>query len=81
MNRVKDKVIVVTGAASGLGLADTRVLTREGARVVMTDIDPEAGQAQADDLGATFFPQDVSDETSWESVMSEIHKRFGRLDG
>ena len=45
---------MVTGAASGLGLADTRVLTREGARVVMTDIDREAGQAHADDLGATF---------------------------
>lgn len=81
MNRVKDKVIVVTGAASGLGLEDTRVLTREGARVVMTDIDPEAGQAHADDIGATFMPQDVSDESSWESVMCEVDKRFGRLDG
>ena len=81
MNRVKDKVIVVTGAASGLGLADTRVLIREGARVVMTDIDREAGQAHADDLGATFFPQDVSDESSWESVMSEVDEKFGRLDG
>ena len=39
MDRVKDKVIVITGAASGLGLADSRVLAREGAQVVMTDID------------------------------------------
>ena len=81
MNRVKDKVIVVTGAASGLGLADTRILTREGARVVMTDIDPEAGQAHADDIGATFITHDVSDESSWEHVMSEVDKTFGRLDG
>jgi len=45
--RVKDKGIVTTGAASGLGLADSRVLAREGAQVVMTDIDPDAGQAHA----------------------------------
>ena len=51
MDRVKDKVIVITGAASGLGLADSRVLAREGAQVVMTDIDPEAGQAHANEVG------------------------------
>jgi len=81
MDRVKDKVIVITGAASGLGLADSRVLAHEGAQVVMTDIDPEAGQAHANDIGAHFIAQDVSEEASWQKVMSEVESRFGRLDG
>ena len=55
MDRVKDKVIVITGAASGLGLADSRVLAREGAQVVMTDIDPDAGQTHANEIGAHFI--------------------------
>ena len=56
MDRVKDKVIVITGAASGLGLADATVLTREGAQVIMTDIDPEAGQAHADESWRHLHP-------------------------
>ena len=81
MNRVKDKVIIVTGAASGLGLADARMLTAQGARVVMTDIDAEAGHAHANDIGATFFAQDVSDEASWQALMSAVEDQYGRLDG
>ena len=81
MDRVKDKVIVITGAASGLGLADSRVLAREGAQVVMTDIDPEAGQTHANEIGAHFIAQDVSEEASWQKVMREVESHFGRLDG
>jgi 3(or 17)beta-hydroxysteroid dehydrogenase len=81
MDRVKDKVIVITGAASGLGLADSRVLAREGAQVVMTDIDAESGQALAGEIGAHFITQDVSEEASWQHVMSEVESRLGRLDG
>ena len=69
MDRVKDKVIVITGAASGLGLADARALVSQGAKVVMTDIDAEAGQSHASDIGATFFTQDVSNEASWDELM------------
>jgi 3(or 17)beta-hydroxysteroid dehydrogenase len=81
MDRVKDKVIVITGAASGLGLADSRVLAGEGAQVVMTDIDPESGQAHANEIGAHFITQDVSEEVSWQKVMGEVESHFGRLDG
>jgi 3(or 17)beta-hydroxysteroid dehydrogenase len=81
MDRVKDKVIIVTGAASGLGLADANVLAREGAKVIMTDIDPEAGQTHAAAIGAHFITQDVSEEASWAQVMDEVDKSFGRLDG
>jgi 3(or 17)beta-hydroxysteroid dehydrogenase len=81
MDRVKDKVVIVTGAASGLGLADARALIAEGARVIMTDIDGEKGNHLATEIGATFFPQDVSDESSWDRLMNEVEKKFSRLDG
>ena len=81
MDRVKDKVIVITGAASGLGLADARALVSQGAEVVMTDIDTAAGQSHASDIGATFFTQDVSNEASWGELMGQVEQQFGRLDG
>ena len=43
MGRLENKVIVVTGAATGLGLADARALIAEGARVIITDIDVDKG--------------------------------------
>ena len=81
MSRVKDKVIIVTGAASGLGLADAKVLVREGAKVIMTDINAEAGADLAREIGATFIAQDVSQEASWSAVMTQVERDFGRLDG
>ena len=65
MGRVDNKVIVVTGAASGLGEADARLLASEGAKVIMTDINEEAGERIAEEIGATFVAQDVSEETGW----------------
>ena len=81
MSRVKNKVIIVTGAASGLGLADAKVLVREGAKVIMTDINAEAGADLANEIGATFIAQDVSQEASWSAVMTQVERDFGRLDG
>ncbi len=81
MSRVKDKVIIVTGAASGLGLADAKVLVREGAKVIMTDINAEAGADHASEIGATFIAQDVGQEASWAAVMAQVEGDFGRLDG
>ena len=75
------KVILVTGAASGLGYADARMLSNLGCRVVMTDIDAERGQALAAELDASFMVQDVADEQRWSQVMTEIDQRHGRLDG
>ena len=81
MERLKNKVIVVTGAATGLGLADARALVAEGARVIMTDIDVDKGAEEARDLDATFFAQDVSKESSWLELMTLVRDKFGRLDG
>ena len=81
MTGVKDKVVLITGAASGLGLADAQVLTEQGARVVMTDIDAERGGDLATQIGAMFLPQDVADEARWVEVMEVVQAEYGRLDG
>ena len=80
MGRVEGKVAIVTGAASGLGEADARLLAREGAQVVMTDINASAGQRVADEIGAVFIEQDVSVEESWPALVSEVMERHGQLD-
>ena len=81
MTGVKDEVVLITGAASGLGLADAQVLTEQGARVVMTDIDAERGGDLAAQIGAMFLPQDVADEARWAEVMEVVQAEYGRLDG
>jgi 3(or 17)beta-hydroxysteroid dehydrogenase len=80
MSRVQNKVVIVTGAASGLGEADARLLAAEGAQVVMTDINTDSGQTIAAEIGATFIEQDVSDETSWQPLMTFVEKEYGKLD-
>ena len=77
--RVAGKVALVTGGAKGLGEADARALAAEGAQVVLTDVDLAAGQAVADDIGAVFKPQDVTDEARWQAIIGEIRSDFGAL--
>ena len=81
MSGVEDKVVLVTGAASGLGWADAQLLSERGAQVVMTDIDEDRGAELAAQIGATFLPQDVADEARWGEIMSAISAQYGRLDG
>jgi len=78
--RVSGKVAIVTGAASGLGAADARRLAEEGARVVLTDINEEAGRAIATTIGGQFVRQDVSDEDSWPQLIALVMSDYGRLD-
>jgi 3(or 17)beta-hydroxysteroid dehydrogenase len=85
MGRVSGKIALVTGAASGLGRADAAALVREGARVVITDINENAGRALERELNATragsalFLQQDVSNEARWIEIFSEIRTRLGAL--
>jgi|TARA_B110000503_G_scaffold35011_1_gene57266 3(or 17)beta-hydroxysteroid dehydrogenase len=81
MGRVENKVVIITGAASGLGAADARMLRREGAKLVLTDINVPAGEALAQEIGAAFFTQDVSKEDSWQALMDFTLATYGRLDG
>jgi NAD(P)-dependent dehydrogenase (short-subunit alcohol dehydrogenase family) len=82
MGRLNDKVALVTGAARGIGEAIARAYVREGARVWLTDIEVDAGQARAADIGerATFSRLDVREEQDWLRVTSEMLANFGRLD-
>lgn len=81
MSKLQGRIAMVTGAAAGIGLATATLLTREGATVVLTDIDVEGGAAAAATLsGALFLAHDVASEASWQAVMAEVTARFGRLD-
>ncbi|MBV2132488.1 SDR family oxidoreductase [Pseudomonas sp. MAP12] len=81
MGRVAGKVVLITGAASGLGAADARLLAQEGARVVLTDVNEELGREVASSIpGALFLKHDVRDELRWKEVIAETLAHFGRLD-
>jgi len=80
MGRVSGKVALVTGAASGLGRADAVALAREGAKLVLTDLDDAAGSALAEEIGGIYVHHDVTDDAAWPSVVETAEKRFGRLD-
>jgi 3(or 17)beta-hydroxysteroid dehydrogenase len=78
-------VALVTGAASGLGRADAVRLAEEGARVVISDLNTEAGAALEAEINASFpgsahfMHQDVASETRWQEVFAEVRARFGGL--
>lgn len=83
--RVAGKVAIVTGAASGIGAAIAERLGEEGARVVVADIDVEAGEALAAKLGegevqAVFERLDVTSEADWQRVVHDTFGGFGGLD-
>ena len=81
MGRVTGKVAIITGGASGLGLASARRLAEEGARVVLADINLERGHAVADQIpGARFEHLDVTREANWIVLIDKVIADFGRLD-
>lgn len=79
MNRVRDKIAIVTGGSAGLGEAIVSCLVKEGATVTITDIQENAGQALADDLGCDFLLQDVTDEIQWEALVKKVEAKHGGL--
>ena len=82
MARVDGKVAIVTGGASGMGAADAEVLSREGASVVVADLNEADGRAVAERVGgdAVFMKLDVTDEANWQQVIASTVEKFGRLD-
>lgn len=79
MGRVKDKIAIVTGGASGLGAAIVRRLISEGANVTITDVRSDHGRALGQELGCEFLEQDVTAEKQWEAVVGHVEKRHGAL--
>ncbi|MBO3274316.1 glucose 1-dehydrogenase [Pseudomonas schmalbachii] len=85
MKRLNDKTCLVTGAASGIGLAIAETFLREGAKVLLTDIDSARGESEAqrlrdEGLDAWFACHDVTDEAAWKQVLQGLQERWGRLD-
>lgn len=82
MGRVDGKVALITGGGSGLGAADCELLAREGASVIVSDVNLDAARAVADRIGGTAVAlvHDVASEEAWVSVIGDIGRRFGRLD-
>ncbi|HEX7710730.1 MAG TPA: SDR family oxidoreductase [Sphingomonadaceae bacterium] len=80
MARFDGKIALVTGAAGGLGGATARRLAGEGAKVVLTDVATEAGEALADEIGGEFLKHDVSDESRWKEVTEAALRHGGRID-
>jgi len=78
--RLRDRVVVVTGAGSGIGLASAHRLAEEGARVVAVDIDEGAGAAVARDLDGLFVRADVADEDDVVRAFRTAHETFGTID-
>lgn len=82
MGRLAGKVAIITGAAKGLGEADARMFVREGARVILTDVDRENGERVAAELGAMaeFRYLDVRHDAEWKALVDDVVARHGKLD-
>ena len=78
--QIKDKVFIVTGGASGLGEGTARMLAREGATVVIADMQVEKGEAVAKDIGGVFVKCDVSSEADGQAVVDKATS-LGKLAG
>jgi NAD(P)-dependent dehydrogenase (short-subunit alcohol dehydrogenase family) len=78
--RLAGKVAVVTGGASGIGAATVRRFSREGARVVLTDIQSDLGRDVAAQIDGLFIEHDVGNAEAWKGVMDAVAAKYGRLD-
>lgn len=85
MGRVQDKVAMVTGGAAGIGRACAMTLAREGASVVVTDLQDTEGETVVAEIGAAggqaiFLRHDVTSEAQWQSVIAQILQTYHQLD-
>lgn len=82
MGRLENKVAIITGAAQGMGAAHAKRFIEEGAKVVLTDLNEEKGQAYAAELGenALFVKQNVTSEEDWANVIAKTEETFGPVN-
>ena len=82
MARLDGKVAIITGAARGMGEATARLFASEGAKVVLTDVLEEEGQAVAKDIGeaARFIKHDVTSDDDWAAVVATANDDLGGVD-
>ncbi|MEJ2599309.1 MAG: SDR family NAD(P)-dependent oxidoreductase [Anaerolineales bacterium] len=80
MQRLKDRVALVTGAGQGIGRAIAEALAAEGARLAVNDRDPETAESTAQAVGGRAFPADVSDGQAVREMVANVIRHFGTLD-
>ena len=83
MSRLENKVVLVSGGASGIGAATAQLVVREGGKAAIADRDEEKGRALAQELGASalFVPLDVTQEPAWQKATAVTVDTFGGLHG
>jgi NAD(P)-dependent dehydrogenase (short-subunit alcohol dehydrogenase family) len=81
--RLENKVVLLSGGASGIGAATARAVVREGGKAVLADRDEATGKALAEELGAAslFVALDVTNEAAWEKAVAAAVETFGGLHG
>lgn len=83
MSRLENKVVLITGAARGMGAAHTQAFLKEGAKVAFTDILESEGYSLCDSLcdnNARFYPHDVTKLDQWSYIVDCVEKEFGPID-
>ena len=80
MGRMQDKVVLITAAADGIGLAAAHRLASEGAKIVVSDINAEGVSAIAKQEGWLGLHHDAGSENDWRKVMKQVTDHHGRLD-
>lgn len=82
MARLNNKVVIITGAAQGMGASHAKLFIDEGAKVVLTDLNQEKGIVLANELGsnALFIKQDVTSEKDWSAVVEKAEQHFGPIN-
>jgi len=86
-NRLKEKVALISGASGGIGAATARIFTKEGAKVVLADIQDEKGEAIVNELNggsnthtAMYAHLDVTRADQWEAAVAAMEDKFGKLN-
>ncbi|MFJ7744649.1 glucose 1-dehydrogenase [Peribacillus sp. NPDC097295] len=82
MARLSGKIAIITGAAQGMGAAHAKLFVEQGAKVVLTDLNEEKGNATAAELGenALFVKQNVTNEADWANVVATAEEKFGPVN-
>lgn len=80
MRRLEGKIALITGAAQGIGKSTAMKFAKEGAQVIVSDINDLEGEAVAKEIGGKYLHLDVQNEDEWKRAVEEILKQFGRLD-